>query len=173
MLITLNESLPNGMLFRIFVNQVSLKPTQKRLSFVGRGSVQKMLSSFIYYFILQRDNSEKCKSNVVNVRWSMLYGYPSYNYCAPCKVCNYKLLCASKLSREFMSRVDIIIVISCLWSNPSIFCVIWWLDPFYRVFDNDKHKVWAYCSDQKESMELKTGGKISLSLVHFDKYMSN
>ena len=36
----------------------------------------------------------------------------------------------------------------------------------YRVFDNDRYKVWAYCSDQKASLELKTGGNISLSLVH-------
>jgi hypothetical protein len=43
----------------------------------------------------------------------------------------------------------------------------------YRVFDNDWYKVWAYCPDQKASLELKTGGKLSLSLVHFDKYMSN
>jgi hypothetical protein len=43
----------------------------------------------------------------------------------------------------------------------------------YRVFDNERHKVWAYCLDQKSSLELKTGGKMSMSLVHFDKYMSN
>ena len=43
----------------------------------------------------------------------------------------------------------------------------------YRVFDNDRYKVWAYFWDQKASLGLKTGGKISLSLVHFDKYMSN
>jgi hypothetical protein len=39
----------------------------------------------------------------------------------------------------------------------------------YRVFDNDRHKVWDYCSDKKSSLELKTVG----SLVHFDKYMLN
>ena len=43
----------------------------------------------------------------------------------------------------------------------------------YRVFDNDVKKVGAYFSDQKSSLELKTGVKISLSLVHFYKYMSN
>ena len=43
----------------------------------------------------------------------------------------------------------------------------------YRVFDNDRNKVWAYCSDQKASLELKIGGKISMSLIHFHKYMSN
>ena len=38
----------------------------------------------------------------------------------------------------------------------------------YRVFDNDLQKVCANCSFQKSSLELKTGGKISLSLVHFE-----
>ena len=33
----------------------------------------------------------------------------------------------------------------------------------YRVFDNKIQK--AYCSDQKASLEVKTGGNISLSLV--------
>ena len=42
----------------------------------------------------------------------------------------------------------------------------------YRVYDNDEYKVFAYCTDQKASLELKTGDKISMSLVHFDKYMS-
>ena len=41
------------------------------------------------------------------------------------------------------------------------------------MFDNDRYEVWAYFSDQKASLELKTGGKISLSLVHFEKNMSN
>ena len=41
------------------------------------------------------------------------------------------------------------------------------------MFDNDRHKVWAYCSDQKSSLELKTGGRISLSMVRFDKYMKS
>ena len=43
----------------------------------------------------------------------------------------------------------------------------------YRVFDNDVKKVGAYFSDKKSLLELKTGVKISLSLVHFYKYMSN
>ena len=43
----------------------------------------------------------------------------------------------------------------------------------YRVFDNDRYKVCTYSSDQKALLELKKGGKISLSLVHFDKTMSN
>ena len=37
---------------------------------------------------------------------------------------------------------------------------------YCRVFDKDRLKVWAYFSDQKASFEVKTGGKISLSLVH-------
>ena len=40
----------------------------------------------------------------------------------------------------------------------------------YRVIFNDIDKVQAYCSDQKSSLKHKTGGKISLSLVHFDKF---
>jgi hypothetical protein len=40
---------------------------------------------------------------------------------------------------------------------------------FYREFDNDLQRVGAYCSDQKASLELKTGGKF---LVRFDKYVS-
>ena len=38
----------------------------------------------------------------------------------------------------------------------------------YRVFDNGLQRVGGYCPDQKASLELNTGGKISLSLVHFD-----
>ena len=47
------------------------------------------------------------------------------------------------------------------------------LHQLYRLFDKDRYKVWVYYSDQKASLELNTGGKISLSLVHFDKYISN
>ena len=43
----------------------------------------------------------------------------------------------------------------------------------YRVFDNDLQRVGAYCLDQKASLELKTGGIISPSLVHFEKYLPN
>ena len=57
-----------------------------------------------------------------------------------------------------------------LFASQNIFRLSMWT---YRVFDNELQKVWAYCSDQKGSLELKTGGKILLSLVHFDKYMSN
>ena len=51
-----------------------------------------------------------------------------------------------------------------------IFCTKYHLS---SVIFNDFDKVWAYCSDPKASLEQKTGGKISLSLVHFDKYLSN
>ena len=27
----------------------------------------------------------------------------------------------------------------------------------YRVFDNERHKLWAYCSDQNALLELKSG----------------
>ena len=31
---------------------------------------------------------------------------------------------------------------------------------YYRVFDNDRHNVLAYYSDQNSSFEIKAGGKV-------------